>query len=106
MFLLKKYIAVLYLLVFVLPMAINLHHTLETHEHSTVCHSEVDHHIHENSNTDCKLCDFTTFIFLAPTFQTQLFVSSLANNFYPSNYTFLSSFKRLYFSLRAPPMVV
>lgn len=103
---LKKHIALVSLLAFLLPTAISLQHTFDNHEHSTVCTSKVEHHMHKDVEKDCKVCDFTLSSFLNPTFEINEFENSLVKKTYPNYYSFLVSFKRLFFSLRGPPTLV
>lgn len=93
------------LLVFFLPTAIQLHHTFENHEH-TVCTSKIDHHIHEQKEIDCKLCDFTFSGFIIPEFSNISDNITTSINVYPNFYHFLSDYKKLHFSLRGPPTLV
>lgn len=103
---LKKHIALLSLLVFLMPTIISLHHNFDDHEHNTVCTSKSEHHIHKNVEKDCKLCDFTMSSFLNSTFKLNIVFNSSTKKAYPNNYSFLTSFKKLFFSLRAPPSIV
>ncbi|MFT5959217.1 MAG: hypothetical protein ACI8VJ_000972 [Polaribacter sp.] len=99
--LLKKHIALLFLIVFFLPSGIEIVHALENHTHQ-VCNSQTENHVHENVTE----CDFHFFKVNTP---------SLPNNTYTSiipikktvlidgSYNFLLEYQPLSYRLRGPP---
>lgn len=100
----KRHIALLGLLVFLLPTTVQLLHTFENHKH-IVCTSKIEHHAHKQEDTNCKICEFTLSSFIISEFLSLSEIEVVITNVYPNFYHFLSSYKKLHFLLRAPPLV-
>lgn len=103
---LKKHIALLSLLIFLLPIVISFLHSFENHHHNIVNTSKEGYHIHKKVDNDCEICDFKIVSFLNTTFKIDFFTNSLVEKVYSNNYFLLIYFKKLFFLLRAPPKLV
>lgn len=91
-------------LAFLLPSAVKLSHVFEHHHHE-VCNGEVTTHLH----TSDVVCDFYKFKlstqFTIPTHDFEFASIEDNHQIKTSQYSFLSEFQRLQFSLRGPPQI-
>ena len=99
---LQKYILVLFASLIVFPSAVELAHVFSEHQHN-YCNHYADSHFHEK-NIDCELFDFQKTPFDYPVlFSYSLINPEVSTLVETGNYHFLSSSRKLSFSLRAPP---
>lgn len=103
---LKKNIAVLELVVFLLPTAILLLHSFENHSHF-VCTAKNAHHSHNGQHAnDCEICNYNFPNFFVSQFSDFVYIKIYIVSIYLDFYDFQSIHKELYYSLRAPPNFV
>lgn len=87
-----------------LPSAVKSMHIFENHQHE-VCYGEVDAHFH-TLDIDCEFYNFKinipfTFPENAPVLIPYIEIKGIIT----SDYSFLSEYQRLHFSLRGPPAI-
>lgn len=88
--------------VLVLPSAVKFTHALSQHEHD-VCLEKHQTHFH-NVDLDCEFFKFKIQTqHSAINVDYELFSVVDNHNISVSNYTFISDYQRLHFSLRGPP---
>lgn len=86
-----------------LPSATKFMHIFEDHHHE-VCYGEPDAHFH-TLDLDCEFYKFQLNIpFTIPENLTDLVVFPEIKTIIPSEYSFLSEYQCLHFSLRGPPL--
>ncbi|MFC4721957.1 hypothetical protein ACFO5O_06475 [Geojedonia litorea] len=98
-----KLSALLLVLALTAPTVVKFGHIFEHHKHE-VCHGELQSHIH-TFDIDCNFYKFklkNTFTFVNVNFEIPEF--PVVNQIIYSQYSFLSQFQRLHFSLRGPPL--
>lgn len=93
------------LVAFLLPTVVQFLHTFKHHEH-TVYISKKEPFLYKANKLDCAICNFTLSIFICNNFYYNLKLSKIVNEIFTNYYNFLSVFKKLHFSLRAPPIAV
>lgn len=97
-----KCLTLFMVMVFLLPSAVKFHHIFENHKHE-VCLGESDTHIH-TLDIDCQFYKFNQ----NPAFTMGLFFLDVLEfpEIHPivsTDYSFLSEYQTLHFSLRGPP---
>lgn len=97
----KLFFSVVFTLLLSLPMAVQLAHTLEDHEHKAC--NEIATHIHQEK-LDCSICDFH---FASFNFEIQEYSNFIVTSIYSeviNHYFFFeSTSKYSSYPLRAPP---
>ncbi len=99
-----KIFTLLLVLTLILPSAVKFMHIFETHQHE-VCYGEAEAHFH-TFDIDCEFYNFKTNIpFTLPEnasfSNTYLAIKQVIS----TDYSFLSEYQRLHFSLRGPPTI-
>ncbi len=85
-----------------LPSAVKFMHIFEKHQHE-VCYGESDSHFH-TLDIDCEFYKFKLNVpFTFPENVTVLIAYIEINTLRNKDYSFLSDYQRLHFSLRGPP---
>ncbi|MEO8772980.1 MAG: hypothetical protein ABI263_05525 [Gelidibacter sp.] len=88
-----------------LPSAVKFMHIFEKHQHE-VCYGEAASHFH-TLDIDCEFYKFKLNIpFIIPEKITFLIPNIEINNAPTKDYSFLSDYQRLHFSLRGPPQLI
>lgn len=86
------------------PSAVDLAHVFSGHKHD-YCNHYAESHFHQDT-IDCELCDFQKQAFSFPPLYSEGFVNVEITVHPPKKeYLYLSTFQKLHFSLRAPPVV-
>lgn len=103
--LLFKLAALLLVMVMLTPAIIRYADVIVKHEH-VLCNYNPKTHVH----TLDTVCDFYNnlqfnYKFIIPTFTFQLFSVEDNHKIIKSQYTLLSSYQKLHFSLRGPPQI-
>lgn len=99
-----KSLTLILVLTFLLPSAVKFMHIFETHQHE-ICLGEADTHIH-TLDVDCQFYKFKLNIpFTLPENIATLVLYPEINDFITSEYSFLSQYQTLHFSLRGPPSI-
>ncbi|MEO5789667.1 MAG: hypothetical protein ACOH2D_08640 [Gelidibacter sp.] len=87
-----------------LPSAVKLMHIFEKHQHE-VCYGEADSHFH-TFDIDCEFYKFKLNIpFTIPEKDDVLIAYNEILTVPTKDYSFLSEYQRLHFSLRGPPAI-
>ena len=92
------------MVIFLLPIAIDIVHDFLNHEH-TICSSKIETHIHKK-DLDCKLHLIKqSDSFLATTYY-KIITNIIISNNNNIQYSFLQNHYQLSFYLRGPPLYV
>ncbi|NJW53322.1 hypothetical protein [Salinimicrobium oceani] len=87
----------------IFPSALDLAHIFAGHKHD-YCNHYAESHFHEKT-VDCDLFDFQKQVFYFPPFPSGEIVNTELTVLPPKReYLYLSTFQKLHFSLRAPPV--
>lgn len=101
----QKMFLVLFTGLIIFPSAVDLAHVFSSHEHITCTHY-AESHFHKKTD-DCDICHFQQNTFSIPPSQSWSAVELEAEGLaVEKEYFFLSTFQKLHFSLRAPPVAV
>ena len=91
-------------LTFLLPSTVKFMHIFENHKHE-VCYGESDAHFH-TLDIDCEFYNFKLNVpFTLPENPKVLIAYLEIKGTVTTDYSFLSDFQRLHFSLRGPPAI-
>lgn len=97
-----KCLTLILALTLLLPSAVKLSHIFEHHQHE-VCYGEANAHFH-SLDIDCEFYKFKLNIpFTIPENFVVFIDYTPINVFSTKEYTFLSEYQRLHFTLRGPP---
>ena len=98
-------LTILIVVTLLLPSAVKFMHIFEKHEHE-VCYGEVDSHFH-TLDIDCEFYKFKLNIpFTIPEHIAVLIAYTEIMAVPTKDYSFLSDYQRLHFSLRGPPQLI
>lgn len=87
------------------PSAVDLAHVFSGHKHD-ICTHYAESHFHQKT-VDCELFKFQQQVFSFPPLYSEAFVEAQILTLPPQDdYLYLSTYRKLHFSLRAPPQVV
>jgi len=101
---LKRHIASILLLVFLVPVAINSLHDFLNHEHA-VCNSKIENHIHDK-DTDCTLHLLKQGNSYLALEYFEIPIETINQKNSSSKYHYLKNHYQLSFSLRGPPVFI
>lgn len=88
----------------IFPSAVDLAHVFSGHKHD-FCNHYAESHFHQKT-IDCELFDFQKQIFsFSGLYSKGLVLSEVAILPPQKEYPYLSTYQKLHFSLRAPPVV-
>ena len=97
-----KALTLILVLTLILPSAVKFTHVFEKHHHE-VCYGESDAHFH-TLDIECEFYNFKLNVpFTLPENVGVLTTYFEINNVITKDYSFLSDYQRLHFSLRGPP---
>ena len=99
-----KFITLLLVVTLMVPTAVKFSH-LWSHLHHEICNGEPQTHIH-TADLDCSFYNFQLSApFTVPTIEFVLFHSEDNHPIFSTDYSFLSEFQQLHFSVRGPPQI-
>ena len=99
-----KGMTLILVLTLLLPSAVKSMHIFESHQHE-VCYGEADAHFH-TLDIDCEFYNFKINIpFTLPANGVFTIAYPEIKNIIISDYSFLSEYQKLHFSLRGPPAI-
>lgn len=101
----QKMFLVLFTGLIIFPSAVDLAHIFSGHEHYT-CNHYAESHFHEKT-VDCEILHLQQNPFsLTPLHSWVAMAPEMKNLPVKRDYSFLSTYQKLHFSLRAPPAFV